>query len=611
MPLISVEDVTIRFRGPALLDGVDCTIDAGQKIGLLGRNGAGKTTLLRMIGGEVQPDNGKIVVSPGVKVSQLSQYVPTDMTGSILEVVTAGFDDDSELEPWEKETRAEKVISRMLLDAEAQFETLSAGMKRRALLAQAIVVEPDVLLLDEPTNHLDIPAIAWLEKFLVDFPQTVLFVTHDRAFLQSLAKRILEIDRGRIFDWTCDYQTFLKRKQEALEAEEKQNALFDKKLAQEEAWIRQGIKARRTRNEGRVRALKAMREQFRDRRSKVGTSRLNIQQGQRSGNLTIDMEEVSFAYENCEPVFADFTASIMRGDKVGIIGPNGVGKSTLLKVMLGQLQPTSGKIKLGTNLEIAYFDQLKSQLDPESTVLENVGGGSDRLLINDKPMHVLGYLADFLFEPERARTEVKFLSGGERNRILLAKLFAKPANVIVMDEPTNDLDTETLELLESKLVEFAGTVLIVSHDREFLDNVVSSSMVFEPEGLKEYAGGYADWLRQSPTAKDQITPRRKSAGSKAKKGNAIAAESGTGDSSQPATATRRKLNYKEKRELDALPEKIDKLETDLAALHESMAEPDFYKKSGEEIATAQGNANSLQSELEKAFARLEELEFGA
>lgn len=604
MPLISVEEVSIRFRGPALLDGVSCAIESGQKIGLLGRNGAGKTTLLKMIGGEVQPDSGKIVVSPGVKVSSLSQHVPTDMTGSIRDIVLAGFDDvDSELEPWEQETRAEKVISRMLLEPDAKFETLSAGMKRRALLAQAIVVEPDVLLLDEPTNHLDIPAIAWLEKFLVDFPATVLFVTHDRAFLQALAKRIVEIDRGRLFDWTCDYQTFLKRKQEALQAEEKQNALFDKRLAQEETWIRQGIKARRTRNEGRVRALKAMREQFRERRSKVGTTRLNIQQGQRSGNLTIDMEEISFGYGENTPVFEDFTASIMRGDKVGIIGPNGVGKSTLLKVMLGKLKPTSGKVKLGTNLEVAYFDQLKSQLDPEATVIDNVGEGSDRLLINDKPMHVLGYLADFLFEAARARTEVKFLSGGERNRILLAKLFAKPANVIVMDEPTNDLDTETLELLEGKLVEFAGTVLIVSHDREFLDNVVTSSLVFEPEGLKEYAGGYADWLRQSPTARDQISPSRKDAGKRLKKEKpAVAAKS---------ESSKRKLSYKEKRELESLPEKIDGLEAELAALHETMADPDFYKKAGEEIAAAQEKANSLQTELENAFARLEELEFGA
>ena len=606
MPLITVDDVSIRFRGPALLDGVSCTIDAGQKIGLLGRNGAGKTTLLKMLGGEVQPDDGRIIVTPGVRISQLSQYVPTDQNGTVQEMVMQAFaggnPDGQSLELWEQETKAEQVISRMLLEPEARFETLSAGMKRRVLLAKAIVVEPDVLLLDEPTNHLDIPAIAWLEKFLVSYPATVLFVTHDRAFLQSLAKRILEIDRGRIFDWSCDYQTFLKRKQQALEAEDKQNALFDKRLAEEEAWIRKGIKARRTRNEGRVRALKAMRTQFQERRSKVGTSRLNIQQAQRSGNLTIDMEDVSFSYDNCEPSFENFTTSIMRGDKVGIIGPNGIGKSTLLKVMLGELEPTSGKMKLGTNLEIAYFDQLKSQLDPEATVIDNVGEGSDRLLINGNPMHVLGYLADFLFEPARARTEVKFLSGGERNRILLAKLFSKPANVIVMDEPTNDLDTETLELLESKLVEFSGTVLIVSHDRQFLNNVVSSSIVFEPDGLKEYAGGYDDWLRQSPTAAEQVAPVKKAAGRSVKKAK----------TAEPAAAaapeSKRKLSYKEKRELESLPQKIESLEAGLVTIHESMADPDFYKKSGAEIASAQEKVNSLQSDLEIAFARWEELE---
>ena len=415
-----------------------------------------------------------------------------------------------DLEEWEAHTKATQIMSRMELDSEARFETLSAGMKRRVLLAQAIVTEPQVLLLDEPTNHLDIPSIKWLEEFLKEYSATLLFVTHDRAFLQKLATRILEIDRGRIFDWSCDYKTFLKRKQDAIESEEKQNALFDKKLAEEEAWIRKGIKARRTRNEGRVRALKAMREQRSDRRSQVGTSRLSIQQGQRSGNLTIRLSEVSFGYSDAAPVFRDFSTEILRGDKVGIIGRNGIGKSTLLKVMLGELKPTSGNVKLGTNLEIAYFDQLKSQLDPEQSVMENVGEGSDRLLINGTPTHILGYLADILFEPQRARTELKFLSGGERNRILLAKLFSKPANVIVMDEPTNDLDTETLELLESKLVDFDGTVLIVSHDREFLNNVVSSSIVFEDGGLKEYVGGYDEWVRQSKAAetKDSAPSKR-------------------------------------------------------------------------------------------------------
>ncbi len=598
MPLITVENVTIRFRGPALLDEVTCVIEKGQKIGLLGRNGAGKTTLLKLLSGQQDPDSGKIIVAPNVRVRQLSQHVPTDETGTVEEIVQRAFDPEFsgekiDIEEWEAHTKTAQIMSRMELDPESRFEMLSAGMKRRVLLAQAIVSEPEVLLLDEPTNHLDIPSIKWLEEFLREYSATLLFVTHDRAFLQKLANRILEIDRGRIFDWSCDYKTFLKRKQDAIEAEEKQNALFDKKLAEEEVWIRKGIKARRTRNEGRVRALKAMREQRSERRSQVGTSNLKIQQGQRSGNLTIELKEVSFGYDD-KPIFENFSTTILRGDKVGIIGRNGIGKSTILKVMLGELEPTSGTVKRGTNLEIAYFDQLKSQLDPELSVIDNVGEGSDRLLINGTPTHILGYLADFLFEPQRARTEVKFLSGGERNRILLAKLFSKPANVIVMDEPTNDLDTETLELLESKLVQFDGTVLIVSHDREFLNNVVSSSIVFEDGGLKEYVGGYDEWVRQSKTAesKDAAPSKKKRI-----------------DSTKPADSSKpRRLSYKEKRELESLPEKIEFLEKQIASLHEAMAEPDFYKQDSGEIAKVQKDATDFQAELEKKFERWTELE---
>ena len=423
MPLITVDNVTIRFRGPALLDDVSCVIEPGQKIGLQGRDGAGKTTLLKMLSGQQEPDSGNITLASGVRVRQLSQHVPTDETGTVEEIVQRAFDpkfsgEKLDIEEWEAHTKTTQIISRMELNPADRFETLSAGMKRRVLLAQAIVTEPSVLLLDEPTNHLDIPSIQWLEEFLKEYSATFLFVTHDRAFLQKLANRILEIDRGRIFDWSCNYQTFLKRKQEALDAEEKQNALFDKKLAEEEVWIRKGIKARRTRNEGRVRALKAMREQRSERRSQVGTSKLKIQQGQRSGNVTIELEDVSFSYDD-KPVFDDFSTTVLRGDKIGIIGRNGIGKSTLLKVMLGELKPSTGRIKLGTNLQVAYFDQLKSQLDPEASVFDNVGEGSDRLLINGTPTHILGYLADFLFEPERARTQVKFLSGGERNSCLL------------------------------------------------------------------------------------------------------------------------------------------------------------------------------------------------
>ena len=598
MPLITVDNVTIRFRGPPLLDEVSCVIEPGQKIGLLGRNGAGKTTLLKMLSGQQDPDAGKIILAAGVRVRQLSQHVPTDESGAVEEIVQRAFDpkfsgEKIDIEEWEAHTKTSQIVSRMELDPEARFETLSAGMKRRVLLAQAIVTEPDVLLLDEPTNHLDIPSIQWLEEFLKEYSATLLFVTHDRAFLQKLATRILEIDRGRIFDWSCDYQTFLRRKQEAIEAEEKQNALFDKKLAEEEVWIRKGIKARRTRNEGRVRALKAMREQRSERRSQVGTSKLKIQQGQRSGNVTIELKDVTFSYDD-KPVFDDFSTTILRGDKVGIIGRNGIGKSTLLKVMLGELKPSTGNVKLGTNLEVAYFDQLKSQLDPELSVLDNVGEGSDRLLINGTPTHILGYLADFLFEPQRARTEVKFLSGGERNRILLAKLFSKPANVIVMDEPTNDLDAETLELLESKLVDFDGTVLIVSHDREFLNNVVSSSIVFENGTLKEYVGGYDDWVRQSKSAetKDGAPSKKKRI-----------------DSTKPADSSKpRRLSYKEKRELESLPEKIEFLESQIATLHTQMGDPEFYKSDKAEIAKVQKDAADFQAELERKFERWEELE---
>jgi len=605
MPLISIEDVTIRFRGPALLDDVSCVIEPRQKIGLLGRNGAGKTTLLKMLSGQQDPDSGKIIVSSGVTVRQLSQHVPTDETGTVQEIVLRAFDpkhfsNQPDVEEWEADTKVTQIISRMELDPASRFETLSAGMKRRVLLAQAIVAEPDVLLLDEPTNHLDIPSIEWLEGFLKSYPRTFLFVTHDRAFLQKLSNRILEIDRGRIFDWSCDYGTFLKRKQQAIEAEEKQNALFDKKLAEEEVWIRKGIKARRTRNEGRVRALKAMRNERRERRDHVATSKLKIQQGARSGNVTVRLEDASFCYDD-KPIFENFSTEILRGDKVGIIGQNGIGKSTLLKVMLGQLKPTSGNIKLGTNLEIAYFDQLKSQLDPELSVIDNVGEGSDRLLINGNPTHILGYLSDFLFEPQRARTEVKFLSGGERNRILLAKLFSKPANVIVMDEPTNDLDTETLELLESKLVEFDGTVLIVSHDREFLNNVVFSSIVFENGNVKEYVGGYDDWVRQSAAAEPA-----KAATVKKKAGKTTKINSGGGGGE--ADSKSRKLSYKEKRELESLPAAIEFLESKIGELHTQMGDPEFYAKGGDQIASVQKEATDLQSELDKKFQRWEELE---
>ena len=484
----------------------------------------------------------------------------------------------------------------MGLDPEGRFEKLSSGMKRRVLLARALVSKPDLLLLDEPTNHLDIDSIAWLEDFLLKMRASFLFVTHDRMFLQRLSNRILEIDRGRLFDWSCDYQTFLQRKQDALAAEEKQNALFDKKLAEEEAWIRKGIKARRTRNEGRVRALKALRAERSERRSKVGTSNLQIQEGQRSGNLVVEATDVSFEYGD-HKVFENFSTTIMREDKIGIIGHNGAGKTTLLKTLLGQLEPTAGKVKVGTNLQIAYFDQLRQQLEEEETVQQNVGGESDSVVINGVKKHVLGYLQDFLFPPERARTQVKFLSGGEKNRILLAKLFAQPANVIVLDEPTNDLDAETLELLEERLVQFTGTVLMVSHDRAFLNNVVTSTIVFEPEGLREYVGGYDDWQRQL-AARSPIIETKKPSAKLAK----------AGKKKRQADDKPKKLSFKEQQELDKLPGNIEAIEASIETLTQTMSDPQFYQGPKDKIASTQEEMSKLNEELKAAYSRWEELE---
>jgi ATP-binding cassette subfamily F protein uup len=592
MPFLQLNDLTVGFRGPALLDNVSCQIDVADRIGLLGRNGAGKTTLMRVLSGEILPDHGEILVAPEKRIALLPQEVPQDLAGTVVDIVRQGFPAtiDEHHHDWESEHRMERLLGEMELAGSLEVESLSAGMKRRVLLAQQLVADPDLLLLDEPTNHLDIEAILWLEEFLSRWPKAFLFVTHDRAFLRKLATRILEIDRGRLFDWACDYDTFLTRKESALAAEEKQNALFDKKLAQEEAWIRQGIKARRTRNEGRVRALKAMRVERAERRSNVGKAKVAIQTDQRSGALVIRATDVSFGYGECK-IVEQFSTEIMRGDKIGIIGPNGSGKSTLLRLLLGKLTPQSGEVRLGTNLEVAYFDQLRGQLDEEKTVQENVGEGANELLINGKSRHVLGYLQDFLFTPDRARSQVRFLSGGERNRVLLAKLFAKPANLIVLDEPTNDLDAETLELLEEQLVEFPGTLLVVSHDREFLNNVVTSTIAFDAEGPREYVGGYDDWLRQRPTA---------TATASEKKSSPVP--------TKPQAEVKKKLTYNEQRELKALPEKIEKLEAAIEELHAAMADGVYYKQAAEKIASKQTELKSLEADLATAYQRWEALE---
>lgn len=620
MAKISIRDLTIRFHGPSLMEGISCEIQPGDRIGLLGRNGAGKSTLLKILAGSIVPDSGMVTTDPSTRVALLDQEVPTDVNGSNRDIVLQGAVDlkDDQQEEWKIQTEVDQILSRMELDPQQPFELLSSGMKRRVLLAKALVSKPDFLLLDEPTNHLDIEAIVWLEQFLKRYVDSFMFVTHDRAFLRSMANRILELDRGRLFDWSCDYDTFLVRKEQALAIEEKENALFDKRLAEEEAWIRQGIKARRTRNEGRVRALKEMRSLRSQRRERLGTSKLQIQEGQKSGNLVIALDDVSYQYQE-KPIIDRFSTVVMRGDKVGMIGPNGAGKSTLLKLMLGKLQPTSGSVKLGTNLQIAYFDQLRQQLDLEATVQENVGEGNSSVKLADGTKHILGYLQDFLFTAERARTPVKFLSGGERNRILLAKLFAKPANLIVMDEPTNDLDAETLELLEDRIVNFAGTVLVVSHDRTFLNHVVSSTIVFEPTGVYEYVGGYDDWRRQFLQKTDKSTSTQPvKSGQKNKTGatqeSAAAAEIQVGQARQTASETTaangrpRKIKYKEKLELEQLPGQIEDLEVEIDQLNSLICDPDFYRQSKEEITKAQETLAQLQRQLELAYSRWEELD---
>lgn len=595
MALLSLRDVSFAWGGPLLLDGVDLEIEKGEHIGLLGRNGSGKSTLMRMLAGEIDPDDGEIRRTQGLTVARLIQEVPHDLYGCVSDIVQGGYEQQGESDPddWKAHQAVERVLSKMTLDGQADFPTLSSGMKRRVLLARALVSEPDVLLLDEPTNHLDITAISWLERFLKGYPGTLLFVTHDRVFLQALATRIIEIDRGKMYDWSCDYATFLVRKQQMLESEEKHNAAFDRKLAQEEVWIRQGIKARRTRNEGRVRALKKLRDERSNRRERTGNVRMQAAAADRSGQLVVEAKNISFAYDET-PIVNNFSTLISRGDKIGIIGPNGSGKTTLLKLLLGQLEPTSGVIRRGTRMEVLYFDQLREQLDEEKTVVENVGGGQDMLLIDGRQKHIYGYLQDFLFTPERARRPARYLSGGERNRLLLAKLFTKSSNVLVLDEPTNDLDTETLELLEELVSNYKGTLLLVSHDRAFLDNVVTSTFAFGGNGeVKEYDGGYESYMRQRATA----TARPVEEPQELDKPPV-----------QRPTPKLDKLNFNERRELDALPAKLAALETEQSELHTAMADPEFFKQDGAVITKATSRLESLDEELGVMYARWEELE---
>lgn len=621
MSLVALQQVEVGYGGPALLDKVDFTIEPGERICIIGRNGVGKSTLLKVINQEIVPDDGAIRFQEGAKVAKLTQEVPSDTQGSVFQVVSSGLGHVGELlqqfrqlstnteasaldkmaqvqqkieaeNGWAMDQRVQSVINRLDLDADAQFEALSGGMKRRVLLAQALVEQPDILLLDEPTNHLDIESIEWLESFLKAYSGSILFITHDRRFLKSLATRIIEIDRGQLTSWPGDYENYLRRKAERLAAEDKQNAEFDKKLAQEEVWIRQGIKARRTRNEGRVRRLEAARKERAERRNQLGNVDMKAQQAELSGKKVIEATGISMSYQGRQ-LIDDFSTLIMRGDKIGIVGPNGCGKSTLIKILLEDLEPEQGTVKLGTKLDIAYFDQHRAQLDESKSAMDNVSEGKDMMTIHGKPRHVISYMQDFLFTPERARAPITALSGGERNRLLLAKILAKPSNLLILDEPTNDLDIETLELLEDMLENYTGTMLLVSHDRDFINNVVTSTIVFEGDGkVKEYVGGYDDWLRQR-TRKQQTEKATKAS---AKESNA-----------KPRRKTA-KLGYKEKRELEQLPAAIAKLETRIEELHATMASPEFYQQPGDKIADVNAELEKLEAELEAAFERWEALE---
>ena len=628
MPLLSFHAVDFSVGGPRLLEQVDLAIEPNERVCIVGRNGAGKSTLLRLMSGEASPDDGE-VRRHGSRVASLPQDVPADVRGPVYDVVAEGLGelgaqlaryhhithdgdaiDMDELgrlqtaidagQGWQLEQRVEEVISRLDLPGEAMFESLSGGMKRRVLLGRALAAAPDLLLLDEPTNHLDIESIAWLEEFLKSFAGSVVFVTHDRAFLRGLATRIVEIDRGQVTSWPGDYDNYLRRREERLHAEAQANALFDRKLAQEEVWIRQGIKARRTRNEGRVTALKAMRRERAQRRELSGNVQLAAAQAAKSGRRVFEAKGVDFAYGD-RALVRDFSTIIQRGDKVGLIGPNGAGKTTVLKLLLGDLQPQAGEVRQGTNLEIAFFDQLRGALREDWSALDNVSEGREFIEINGSRKHALGYLQDFLFSPERARAPITKLSGGERNRLLLAKLFARPSNVLVMDEPTHDLDVETLELLEEMLGEYPGTLILVSHDRDFLDNVVTSSLVMEGHGrVGEYVGGYSDWLRQRPAAATS-TPA-------AKLTPQVAPTPAPASTSAPAAATRRKLGFKEQRELEQLPALIETLEAQVAEATARIASPELYREGSERVLAANQELSGLQARLDAAYARWNELD---
>jgi ABC transport system ATP-binding/permease protein len=627
MPLITLDRISTAFGHLPLLADAALQVDAGERIAVIGRNGTGKSTLLRILSGELEPDAGTVWRAPDLRTARLVQDAALDSPKSVFDVVAEGLGDLADLvsayhraalavaedsaptrlatlgelqhaleerDGWRIEQRVEMVMSKLSLPADAVVNTLSGGWRRRVLLARALVSEPSLLLLDEPTNHLDVEAIEWLETYLAAYPGAVAFVTHDRTFLQRLATRIVELDRGRLTSWPGDYATFLAKKDAWLANEALADARFDKKLVQEEAWLRRGVKARRTRDEGRVRALMKMRAERAARRSHVGSVRLDIDVAERSGNVVFDVDRVSKSYGGTT-VVRDFSARVMRGDRIGLIGPNGAGKTTLLRMLVGDLAPDTGEIHRGEGVEIVYFDQQREQLHPDRTVVDTVADGNDTVTVGGVTRHVHGYLEDFLFPPERARSPVKALSGGERNRLLLARLLTRPANVVVLDEPTNDLDLETLEIVEARLVEFPGTILLVSHDRTFLDHVVTSTFAFEGGGrVVENVGGYEDWRRQRAATASPV--------------GSAPARADTERPRPPAGPSRRKLSYNERRELDALPDRISALEQEDARLREAIAAPEFYKEPATKIERALARVESLRVELDAAYARWDELD---
>lgn len=596
MAILSLQNISLAFGGPLILDKVSLQIEQSERICLVGRNGAGKSTLINLINNGIEPDSGDIFRKPGLALGTLSQEVPRQIQGKIIDVVSSGLKDDlSKDSPyaWGIQARIEKVITRLKLAPDTEFKTLSAGMKRRVLLAKTIAEGPDLLLLDEPTNHMDIPSIELMENFLLQYPKALLFVSHDRIFLEKLATRIIEIDRGRLTSWACDYRTYLERKSALIESEEEHNRQFEKKIFKEEIWIRKGIKARRTRDEGRVRALMKMRDEKRARREQTGRVRMQVQEADRSGKRVLEAKNVTYQYDDL-PILKAFSTTILRGEKVGVMGPNGCGKTTLIQLLMKELEPSEGHIRLGARVECAYFDQTREQLYPEKTVIENVTGGGDFLIINGKSRHAVGYLKEFLFTPDQMRSPVKTLSGGEKNRLLLARLFMRPSNFLVLDEPTNDLDAETLDLLEELLLNYQGNVLLVSHDRAFLNNLVTSILVFEGDGrVVEYIGGYDDWLKQRKKDETKTPAKSVKRGSKKTKRKPDAP---------------RKLTFRENRELEDIPSLIESLELEHGKIFKDLSDPAFYKRESADIASAKERLESLETELEKAYQRWEALE---